>query len=215
MRLCRTNRKERNRGSQRRQLPRLPPQSFFGVSAVFHYLGPCVRRAAVRPARRARGGLAAGSQRQALVFALAAAVAASPPADPEDRRALLGLGVVLAMMNSAFYLAVDRLPLSTVGAIEFGGRGPDGRGSADGAQCRGARAHYGGRGHHYRNPHHRPGVRAPLRVRELRVVHVVELRQPGRTRLAPRRGCGRADRQGGGGRRHHVLRHGRHLLRTA
>jgi inner membrane transporter RhtA len=32
---------------------------------------------------------------------------------------LLGLGVVLAAMNSLFYLAVDRLPLSTVGAVEF------------------------------------------------------------------------------------------------
>jgi len=40
---------------------------------------------------------------------------------PEGRRTLLGLGVVLAVMNSAFYLAVARLPLSTVGAIEFGG----------------------------------------------------------------------------------------------
>jgi inner membrane transporter RhtA len=30
-----------------------------------------------------------------------------------------GLGAVLAAMNSLFYLAVDRLPLSTVGAIEF------------------------------------------------------------------------------------------------
>jgi inner membrane transporter RhtA len=36
-----------------------------------------------------------------------------------DRRALAALGVVLAMMNTAFYLAVARLPLSTVGAIEF------------------------------------------------------------------------------------------------
>jgi inner membrane transporter RhtA len=34
---------------------------------------------------------------------------------------VLALGVVLAVMNSVFYLAVDRLPLSTVGAIEFGG----------------------------------------------------------------------------------------------
>jgi hypothetical protein len=34
-------------------------------------------------------------------------------------RVLLALGVVLAAMNSLFYLAVDRLPLSTVGAIEF------------------------------------------------------------------------------------------------
>ena len=32
---------------------------------------------------------------------------------------LAGLGAVLAVMNSAFYLAVARLPLSTVGAIEF------------------------------------------------------------------------------------------------
>ncbi|MBN6038300.1 EamA family transporter [Amycolatopsis sp. 195334CR] len=32
---------------------------------------------------------------------------------------LLGLGVVLAAMNTAFYLAIERLPLATVGAIEF------------------------------------------------------------------------------------------------
>jgi inner membrane transporter RhtA len=35
------------------------------------------------------------------------------------RRTLLALGLVLALMNTAFYLAVDRLPLATVGAIEF------------------------------------------------------------------------------------------------
>ena len=29
------------------------------------------------------------------------------------------LGAVLAAMNPLFYLAIDRLPLSTVGAIEF------------------------------------------------------------------------------------------------
>src|SRR5690349_24878875 len=29
------------------------------------------------------------------------------------------MGAVLAVMNTTFYLAVDRLPLSTVGAIEF------------------------------------------------------------------------------------------------
>jgi inner membrane transporter RhtA len=39
--------------------------------------------------------------------------------DPTGRWVLLGLGAVLAAMNSLFYLAVDRLPLSTVGAIEF------------------------------------------------------------------------------------------------
>jgi inner membrane transporter RhtA len=36
-----------------------------------------------------------------------------------QRFAFVLLGVVLAGMNSLFYLAVDRLPLSTVGAIEF------------------------------------------------------------------------------------------------
>jgi len=36
-----------------------------------------------------------------------------------DRWTLLALGAVLAAMNSVFYLAIQRLPLSTVGAIEF------------------------------------------------------------------------------------------------
>jgi inner membrane transporter RhtA len=39
--------------------------------------------------------------------------------DPGDRAVVIGLGVVLAAMNSLFYLAIDRLPLSTVGAVEF------------------------------------------------------------------------------------------------
>ncbi len=40
-------------------------------------------------------------------------------ASRSQRQVLAGLGAVLAIMNSMFYLAVDRLPLSTVGAIEF------------------------------------------------------------------------------------------------
>jgi len=32
---------------------------------------------------------------------------------------LVGFGIVLAVMNACFYLAIDRLPLGTVGAIEF------------------------------------------------------------------------------------------------
>ncbi len=39
--------------------------------------------------------------------------------NPGERWTLLALGAVLAVMNSVFYLAVDRLPLSTVGAIGF------------------------------------------------------------------------------------------------
>jgi inner membrane transporter RhtA len=35
------------------------------------------------------------------------------------RRLVLSFGVVLAVMNTCFYLAIDRLPLGTVAAIEF------------------------------------------------------------------------------------------------
>src|SRR5512132_2379587 len=94
---------------------RIPPEAYFVVSAVFHYLGPAfavllfarvdvlgvawlrIASAAVifavwrRPWRRVRGA----------------------------RRLLLAWGAVLAVMNSTFYLAIDRLPLGTVAAIEF------------------------------------------------------------------------------------------------
>src|SRR5690242_11201088 len=39
--------------------------------------------------------------------------------DRDAKRSLLELGLVLAAMNSCFYLAIDRLPLGTVAAIEF------------------------------------------------------------------------------------------------
>lgn len=42
-------------------------------------------------------------------------------ADRETRWLLVGLGVCLAVMNTAFYLALDRLPMSMVAAIEFVG----------------------------------------------------------------------------------------------
>src|SRR5204863_1585025 len=42
-------------------------------------------------------------------------------ADRRTRLLLLGLGVCLAVMNTAFYLALDRLPMSLVAAMEFVG----------------------------------------------------------------------------------------------
>ena len=39
--------------------------------------------------------------------------------DLRTRRLLLAWGALLALMNSCFYLAIDRLPLGTVAAIEF------------------------------------------------------------------------------------------------
>jgi inner membrane transporter RhtA len=106
-------------GEAQGRLDRVPPQAFFGVSAVFHYLGPSL--AVLLFARLDVLGVAW------LRVASAAAVFAlwrrpwrlARGLSPEGRRTLLALGAVLAVMNTAFYLAVDRLPLSTVGAIEF------------------------------------------------------------------------------------------------
>ncbi|HET6185666.1 MAG TPA: EamA family transporter, partial [Trebonia sp.] len=93
--------------------------SFFVVSAIFHYLGPSL--AVLLFARIAAPGVLW------LRIAAAAAVFAvwRRPwrlAGRLDRRqlvTLLALGGVLAVMNALFYLAVARLPLATVGAIEF------------------------------------------------------------------------------------------------
>jgi inner membrane transporter RhtA len=102
-----------------RAATRLPPASYFGVSAVFHYLGPSL--AVLLFARVSVLGVAW------LRIASAAVVFAAwrrpwrlwPRLTSEQRWVLAGLGAVLAAMNSLFYLACDRLPLSTVGAIEF------------------------------------------------------------------------------------------------
>jgi len=98
---------------------RLPPASYFGVSAVFHYLGPSL--AVLLFARVSVLGVAW------LRIASAAVVFAAwrrpwrlwPRLTTRKKWVLAGLGAVLAVMNSVFYLACDRLPLSTVGAIEF------------------------------------------------------------------------------------------------
>jgi inner membrane transporter RhtA len=97
----------------------LPPSSFFLTSAVFHYLGPSL--AVLLFAHLSVLGVAW------LRIAAAAVVFASwrrpwrilRRASNRQRWVFAGLGAVLAAMNSLFYLAVDRLPLSTVGAIEF------------------------------------------------------------------------------------------------
>lgn len=105
------------------RLPRtaagLPPVSFFAVSAIFHYLGPSL--AVLLFARIAAPGVLW------LRIAAAAAVFAAwrrpwrltGRLDRRQRVTLLALGGVLAGMNALFYLAVARLPLATVGAIEF------------------------------------------------------------------------------------------------
>jgi inner membrane transporter RhtA len=99
------------------RLDRVPAPGFFLVSAVFHYLGPSF--AVLLFAHVDVLGVAwLRIASAALVFA----VWRRPwrlLRRPDERGLLLALGVVLAAMNSLFYLAIDRLPLATVGAIEF------------------------------------------------------------------------------------------------
>lgn len=98
---------------------RVPPHAYFVGSAVFHYLGPAF--AVLLFARVDVLGVAW------LRIAAAAAIFAVwrrpwrlvGRLDERSRPTLVAWGAVLAAMNACFYLAIDRLPLGTVAAIEF------------------------------------------------------------------------------------------------
>ncbi len=97
----------------------IPPHAFFLVSALFHYLGPSfavllfarIDPLGVAWLRIASAAVVFALWRRPWRYALALPAA--------DRHVVLALGIVLAAMNSCFYLAIARLPLGTVGAIEF------------------------------------------------------------------------------------------------
>ena len=102
-----------------RRIAALPPASFFVVSAIFHYLGPSF--AVLLFAHLSVLGVT-------WLRIASAAVVFAVWRRPWRRVAILtirqrwvlaAMGAVLAGMNSLFYLAIDRLPLSTVGVIEF------------------------------------------------------------------------------------------------
>jgi inner membrane transporter RhtA len=90
-----------------------PPAAYFVVSAIFHYLGPSfavllfarVDPLGVAWLRVASAGAAFALWRR--------------PWRALRARLVVALGVVLALMNACFYIAIDRLPLGTVAAIEF------------------------------------------------------------------------------------------------
>jgi inner membrane transporter RhtA len=98
---------------------RVPPHAYFVGSAIFHYLGPAF--AVLLFARVDVLGVAW------LRIASAAVLLAAwrrpwrglATLDRSGRRLLAAWGAVLAVMNCCFYLAIDRLPLGTVAAIEF------------------------------------------------------------------------------------------------
>jgi inner membrane transporter RhtA len=99
----------------------VPPQAWFLVSAVFHYLGPAFA-VLLFPAVGVLGVAWFRIASAALVFA--------PVTRPwrlfttigkSERWLLVAMGATLALMNCSFYLAIARLPISLVAAIEFVG----------------------------------------------------------------------------------------------
>ncbi|HMC25008.1 MAG TPA: hypothetical protein VKH14_05995, partial [Candidatus Udaeobacter sp.] len=106
-------------GERPRTAERIPPEAFFICSAIFHYLGPAF--AVLLFARVDVLGVAwLRIASAAVVFA----VWKRPwrlfaELETRERRTVIALGFVLAIMNVCFYLAIDRLPLATVGTIEF------------------------------------------------------------------------------------------------
>lgn len=97
----------------------VPPEAFFICSAIFHYLGPAF--AVLLFARVNVLGVAwLRIASAAVIFALwkrpwrlFAELGAA------EKRIVVALGFVLAAMNVCFYFAINRLPLATVGTIEF------------------------------------------------------------------------------------------------
>jgi len=119
-----------------RRAERVPPATYFVGSAVFHYLGPAfavLLFALVEPLGVAWLRIASA----AIVFALWRRPWRANPwgqilhrrkdmsdarlqdLTPSVGREIVAMGAVLAVMNACFYLAIDRLPLGTVAAIEF------------------------------------------------------------------------------------------------
>lgn len=99
----------------------VPPHAWFGVSAVFHYLGPAFAVLLFPHV----GVLGVAWLRIASAAAIFAPVTRPwrtiGRANGRARLLLISFGICLAAMNCSFYLALDRLPISLVAAIEFVG----------------------------------------------------------------------------------------------
>lgn len=109
----------KGRGAKAVLVDRVPPHLYFLGSAVFHYLGP-----AFAVLLFARVPVAGVAWLRIVSAALLFAVWRRPwnsflEADGRQRWEVAALGAVFAVMNYSFYMAIDRLPLGTVAAIEF------------------------------------------------------------------------------------------------
>jgi inner membrane transporter RhtA len=97
----------------------LPPHAYFIGSAIFHYLGPSF--AVLLFARVDVLGVAwLRIASAAVIFAVWRRPWRTFLAlDCPGQLLTVALGAVFAVMNTCFYIAIDRLPLATVAAIEF------------------------------------------------------------------------------------------------
>jgi inner membrane transporter RhtA len=106
------------RGTMAR-LASAPPQAYFVGSAIFHYLGPAfavLLFVRVEPLGVAWLRIASA----AVIFAAWRRPWRSLAGlDRGSLEVIAALGLVFAAMNVCFYVAIDRLPLGTVAAIEF------------------------------------------------------------------------------------------------
>lgn len=99
----------------------VPAPAWFGVSAIFHYLGPSFA-VLLFPAVGVLGVAWFRITAAAFLFApVTRPWATLRDAGRPTRLRLVALGFCLAAMNTAFYLALDRLPMSLVAAMEFAG----------------------------------------------------------------------------------------------
>ena len=99
----------------------VPPHLWFATSAVFHYLGPSFA-VLLFPSVGVLGVALMRIATAAAVFApFTHPLRTFRRADVRTRVLLVALGACLAAMNTAFYLALDRLPMSLVATIEFVG----------------------------------------------------------------------------------------------
>ncbi len=103
----------------RQRVAATPPELYFVVSALFHYLGPSfavllfarVEPLGVAWLRIVSAGLVFAAWRRPWRALRTRARTIWP--------LICSFGAVLAVMNACFYLAIARLPLGTVAAIEF------------------------------------------------------------------------------------------------
>jgi inner membrane transporter RhtA len=100
---------------------KIPAQIWFVISAAFHYLGPAFA-VLLFPAVGVFGVAWFRIASAALLFApITRPWRLFARIDQRERRLLVCMGLSLAAMNCSFYLALARLPISLVAAIEFVG----------------------------------------------------------------------------------------------